>query len=227
MKTAIALILCFSLLLLGCEKDKDTPDNHFVARIVGFDMNCSTCIVSFPDDSLDAGNLLGSSPNNNYLTVNLDKGNFKIGQFIKLTVRKAEDTDLEPCITLYSSYNYKNIFVLGYEEYRDLKLNDTIQLAYKDCIHDADRQVYICLDSVISDSRCPTGVECVWAGEAIARFKIEKYNELPSFIDLIEGTRDTLISGYRFSFLKLLPYPQYGIQVKPEDYKARIVIKKQ
>ena len=215
--------LLFSL--LACDKVKEDFNMQYSARIVGFDLNCSTCIVSFPDDSLAISKLVGESPDNYYQVVNLNKGDFKIGQKLKVNVRKAEDTELPACITLYQSFNYKNLYFTEYEEYNNLKFNDTVDLAYKNCLYDPDVLSYICLDTVLSDSRCPSDVVCVWAGEAIARFKIEKYNGFPVFIDLKEGVKDTLIDGYMISFVKLLPYPKVGIQTKPQDYKARIVIK--
>ena len=215
------------LFLLSCEKGKDNLSIQYEAKIVGFDANCGTCIVSFPDDLIKVKALAGESPDNYYQIVNLKKSNFRIGQKLIVEVRKAEDTELPGCITLYESSNYKNLYVLDYRNYSDLVLNDTIELSYKDCLNDTDMQSYICLDSVISDSRCPEGVQCVWAGEATARFKFEKYNSSPVFIGLKEGTKDTLINGYKFSFLQLLPYPKYGTQIKPEDYKARIIIKNQ
>lgn len=225
MKTIAAFSCLLLLLLTGCDKDSNGIGKLYSARIVGFDQNCSTCIVSFPDDSAEIVKLSGGSPNNYYQIVNLNKGDFKVGQLLKVEVRKAEDTELNVCITMYPSFNYRNLYVLDYKEFNNLLINDTVDLAYKDCLYDSDRQSYICLDTVLSDSRCPDGVVCVWAGEAKARFKFEKYNNSPVFIDLKEGARDTVFNGYSISFIKLLPYPKYGLQTKPEDYKARIMIK--
>jgi len=212
-------------LLFGCDKVKEDIDRQYSAQIVGFDLNCSTCIVSFPDNSLEINGIFGESPDNLYQIVNLYKGNYRIGQKLKVNVRKAEDSELNACITLYPSDNHKSLYALDYRNYADLKFYDTLVLAYKDCFYDRDGQSYICFDSVLNDSRCPIGVECVWAGEATGRFKIEKYNNNPVFIDCKEGTNDTVISGYKFSFIKLLPYPSYGNQTRPVDYTARIVIK--
>jgi hypothetical protein len=212
-------------LILGCEKGNEDTRRQYSARITGFDLNCSTCIVSFPDDSLMIKRLFGESPGNCYQIVNLNKGDFKIGQKLNVNVRKAEDIELPACITFYQSFNYKNLYVTEYEECSDLKHNDTVDLAYKKCLYDPARQSYLCLDSILTDSRCPSDVVCVWAGEAIARFKIGKYNSIPVYIDLKEGVKDTVVVGYKISFIKLLPYPALSHQTKPEEYKARIVIK--
>jgi len=216
------LILLF---FTGCEKGKDNLNVQYEAKIVGFDRNCETCILSFPDDSLNIRNKLGGSADNFYQAVNLDRGNFILGQKLRVEVRKAEDDELQACITLYPSSSYKYIYVSDVVNYPDLRLNDTLELSYKDCINDPDRHCYICLDSLISDSRCPNGAECVWAGEATARFKIEKYNNEPVYFNLKEGEKDAIVGGYHITFIKLLPYPAVGYQIKPEDYKARIVIR--
>jgi len=225
MKPVSIFGLFLLFLLLGCDKVKEDLNRQYSAQIVGFDMNCSTCILSFPDDSLEIERLLGESPGNNYQVVNLDKGDFEIGQKLKVNVRKAEDSELTACIAMYPSYNYQNLFALDYQSYSDLKFNDTVELAYKDCFYDRGSQSYICLDTVLTDSRCPTGVVCIWAGEATARFKIEKYDSNPIYLDIKEGTKDAVAGGYKFSFIKLLPYPSYGNPIKPEEYTARIVIK--
>ena len=218
-------ILLICLVLSGCEKRNDNKKVQYDAKIVGFDPNCGTCILSFPNDSLKIKNELGISLDSYYEAVNLNQWNYAIGQKLKVEVRKAEDGELNACITLYPSSNYKSIYVSDIKNYNNLRLNDTIEISYKDCLYDPNRQFYICLDSVISDSRCPDGVECVWAGEATARFKIEKFNCSPVFFVLKEGAEDTVIEGIKVSFLKLLPYPKYGTQIRPENYKARIIVK--
>lgn len=101
----IALIGIIIISIIGCEKRNDNMENLYIAKIVGFDLNCSTCILSFPNDSLIVKNLLGESLNNYYQTVNLDKDEFKYGQMIKVKFRKPEDDELKACITLYPSYN--------------------------------------------------------------------------------------------------------------------------
>ena len=213
------------ILIIGCEKETDNLTNQYIAKIVNYDLNCSTCILFFPNDSSQIVNELGESENCFYQTVNLDKNDFKIGQLIKVKVRKAEDTELKACITLYPSYNYENIYVTDYEYYCDFNLNDTIDLGYGQCLNHYTNQTTICFDTVLTDSRCPENVICIWAGEAIVRFKININQNESFFLDLHTGTFDTVVNGFRLTFLDLLPYPNTEIERDLEDYKARIVIK--
>jgi len=67
-------------------------------------------------------------------------------------------------------------------------------------------------------------VECVWAGEAIARFRVTTLQNGTVFLDLKPGTMDTLVSEYKLSFLELLPYPTIKVEPKVEDYKAKLII---
>src|SRR5512133_3191605 len=195
----ISIIALLFLLIHGCEKSTDDFAHPYVAKIVGFDLNCSTCILTFPNDSLSVKNLLGESPNNYYQTVNLDKGNFKVGQMIKVNVRKAEDNEIMACKSLYPTYNYSNIFVSEFEGFDDLTFNNTIYLGYGACISDFGMRNTICFDSVLTDSRCPENVVCIWAGEAIVRFKFNTYGKESRWVDLHAGTNDTIINGYKFS----------------------------
>jgi len=215
------------ILFLGCEKDPGKGEDYYAARIVGFDLNCSTCILSFPYDSVKVKRLLGNSPGNNYQTVNLYRDNYVIGQSLKVKVRKAMEDELQACITLYPSTNYENIFVSDYDNFPDLRLNDTILMPLGDCLYDSENQNTLCFDSVVTDSRCPEDVVCVWEGEAIGKFSLRNYLHDPVTFKLYQGGKDTAINGYTFSFVDLLPHRNSRIQINPRNYRAVMIINKQ
>jgi len=104
-----------------------------------------------------------------------------------------------------------------------LELNKSFDLSYGKCIKDYNKILTVCFDSIISDSRCPDGGICIWAGEAIARFNIKVGLHGFRTIDL-RLSNDTLINGYKFSFVSLNPYPSIRHNISVNDYKARIVI---
>jgi hypothetical protein len=104
--------------------------------------------------------------------------------------------------------------------------NDTIDLKYGVCLSDWELNQIICFDSVITDSRCPEDVVCVWAGEAVARFNIRRGQMQSISLDLYLGTTDTTVGDYRISFVELLPYPNTKVERIPADYIARIVVKR-
>jgi hypothetical protein len=222
--SAIIIILLFS-----CEKNNNTTSSGYTARIAGFDPNCSTCILSFPFDSNAVKKELGSSPENLYQAVNLNKNDLKIGQMLKVEVRKAEPEELTQCLAMYPSPYYENVFVTSVEDFDSFDSNDTILLSFNECKFNTENQTYICFESVISDSRCPKGAECFWAGDAKVRFKYVRLNEDPVYFNLntnISFTNDSIIDGYKFTLLNLYPYPSLMHHTDQKEYKAEIVIQK-
>lgn len=214
------------IISFSCEKQSDISENQFLAKIVGYDLNCPTCILQFPFDSAQVTEKIGNFNNLSYQAINLNKNDFKIGQFIKVKIRKAEDRELQTCITLYPTFDYQNIYVIDYEKYCDFEYDDTIDLRYNDCLNDYSKQTTLCFDSVLTDSRCPENVICIWGGEAIARFRIVNDSNAPLFIDLHTGTFDTIVNDYKISFIDLFPYPNTEIQRNINDYKAKLIIKR-
>jgi|WetSurSiteA1Bulk_404760.scaffolds.fasta_scaffold02503_6 hypothetical protein len=227
-KKLISLSILF-LLLTACEKSSYEENSYLIAMITGFDWNCSTCILEFPEDSLKVKIEIGQSPDNKYQSVNLNKGNYQIGQLLKVKIRTPDANELAPCIDLYPSFNYKSIYITDYRGFDDLKLNDTLSLACHDCLNDIENQMYICLDSVLNDSRCPSGVYCFWEGNATVRFKFQKYNSEPVIFDLNTHkgfTSSTIIDSYKFTLLGLTPYPVANQIIEQKKYIAKILIEK-
>jgi hypothetical protein len=225
----LTLISIFVLLLTACEKKHEELNSYLTARIAGFDMNCSTCILQFPDDSLKVKEEIGQSPNSNYQSVNLPKGNYQTGQLLKVKIRRPDANELNPCIALYPSYNYKSIFVTAFEEFNNLILNDTVYLSCSDCLNDSENKTYLCFESVLNDSRCPRGVYCFWEGNASVQFKFQKYDSKPVIFDLNTHkgfTNDTIIDRYKFTLLGLTPYPVTYHIIKQKDYRAKILVER-
>jgi len=223
----LILLSILILILPACERSSVEQDSYLLARIVGFDLNCSTCILEFPDDSLKVKEEIGQSPDNRYQSVNLNKGNYQTGQLLKVKIRKPDTDELAPCIALYPTYNYKSVFVTDREDFDNLVLNDTVSLSWHDCLNDVENQMYLCFDSVLNDSRCPSGVYCFWEGNATARFKYQKYNSKPVIFDLNTHkgfTNDTIIDIYKFTLLGLTPYPIVHQKIELKDYTAKILI---
>ena len=116
MKKIITIIVIF-LVFIGCNKDENEKLNkYFLAEIVSFDLNCSTCVVKFTNDSDVIEIEIGESENSFYQTINLDKDTFKVNQRILVKLRKAENEEIKNCITLYPSYNYSNIFIVDWKK---------------------------------------------------------------------------------------------------------------
>jgi hypothetical protein len=77
---------------------------------------------------------------------------------------------------------------------------------------------------VTGDSRCPTGVECIQAGDAKIQVEItysgktyyETFTQLGN-----SGPTKTDFQNYEIIF-NVLPYPEAGKEIKDEDYRLQL-----
>ena len=73
----------------------------------------------------------------------------------------------------------------------------------------------VCFESIITDSRCPIGEECIWAGYAAVKLSIKNDAGITQHFSLSTllypnypiPPNDTTISGYHVKLVNLLPYP--------------------
>ncbi len=106
------------------------------------------------------------------------------------------------------------------------RVNDTIILGMNDMYYDFENDFRLEPDSLLSDSRCPAGVECFWEGNAAVRFKLivggnDQYlftlNTHHSF------QREETIDGMTFKLVEVLPYPDINADFNYWDYKVKIL----
>lgn len=86
---------------------------------------------------------------------------------------------------------------------------------------------------VISDSRCPKGVTCIWAGEAKVLIAIlENGKQIEEQIVTLNGQNqyDLSILGlkdiYSLNVLHLIPYPVSTQKIKDSEYCLKIQMNK-
>jgi hypothetical protein len=74
-------------------------------------------------------------------------------------------------------------------------------------------------DAVTSDSRCPTGAQCISAGEATCRMIISYQEEETEFIFTQSGSgiSQAKFQNYTINF-QLQPYPQVDQEIDDSDY---------
>lgn len=75
--------------------------------------------------------------------------------------------------------------------------------------------------SVVEDSRCPTGAQCVWAGNAKIKIEVSvPKGETKTFeINTETGPKGDQIGGYAVTLESLTPYPNAN---RPTDVKKYI-----
>jgi hypothetical protein len=85
----------------------------------------------------------------------------------------------------------------------------------------------ITFEGVSEDSRCPRGVQCVWAGDAAATFTLVKAPAAAEQRTLHTSGRFEQQTEYDTFVVRLediKPYPKEGVEIAPRDYLATLVV---
>ncbi|QYO67433.1 hypothetical protein [Leptolyngbya sp. 7M] len=81
---------------------------------------------------------------------------------------------------------------------------------------------------VAEDSRCPDGVDCIWAGRAVVKLVLVKEDQPLSEFHLEDSGEKNVfeVDGFRFKLVSLFPKPTADGQPKQDEYTASISIEK-
>lgn len=80
-------------------------------------------------------------------------------------------------------------------------------------------------DGVSGDSRCPTGVMCVWEGDAVVVIEASEPPRAASDLELHTSARfphEGLYGRYRIELVSLVPQPREGEPVSAGSYRATV-----
>lgn len=102
-----------------------------------------------------------------------------------------------------------------------------------------DTDLMVTFQSVLSDDRCPSRVECAASGPVAVSLSVQEGNDAPSNIDLqtftdqdgraperlFEGIQDQMqVGNYLIRMVGVLPYPQDLSDVKASDYRVTLMV---
>lgn len=93
----------------------------------------------------------------------------------------------------------------------------------------ADTDLTVFFETVVEDSRCPRGVNCVWAGDAAVRIRIDAPGAPPATHTLHtnEGSQREIAHGdLRIQLASLAPEPTPDGPPRPDDYRATLLIRR-
>jgi hypothetical protein len=101
-----------------------------------------------------------------------------------------------------------------------INLNDTSEVGVGQTVGLTSGELVFRFDSVINDSRCPIGVECVWQGNASIHLTF------PDRVDTLDTIfKQVLTHGnYRIIFIDLLPYPVWQRSTDKNSYRAKLKV---
>jgi hypothetical protein len=82
--------------------------------------------------------------------------------------------------------------------------------------------------SLVEDSRCPEGVDCIWAGNGKIALTLRRGRHKVATIELNTMTEPKSVTyqGYEITLVKLAPYPKKDVQIKKGEYVATLVVRR-
>lgn len=96
----------------------------------------------------------------------------------------------------------------------------------------ADETIQIRFDSTLDDSRCPKGVQCVWAGRAVAGITFSQNGEMQNGALVLGDPAGTNYSNtatfgdFTVTLNQVNPHPVAEQKIQPNDYSVELEIKK-
>lgn len=128
---------------------------------------------------------------------------------------------------LSSCFEHESILFPEIKKY-SVKADDSIavQLNYKEKIL-LDDNLTITFEEVVADSRCPINAMCIWAGdgEVIISFSKDDLISQTSLHTTLEP-KSVVVYDYLIRLNSLMPYPETDKEIKKEDYKIELIIKR-
>jgi hypothetical protein len=102
------------------------------------------------------------------------------------------------------------------------QLGDDIELHYGASVEIPGDTVHVRFTDVTSDSRCPIGVLCIWAGEAAALFSVGANQTVTLTLGADAAKAMAIVRGYHMMLVALKPYPTAGGSPIKADYVATL-----
>lgn len=80
--------------------------------------------------------------------------------------------------------------------------------------------------SLVEDSRCPEGVNCVWAGNANIKVMISQGNGAGENFEMNTnlGAKGATFGGYAINLVSLTPTPKANVRIDKDSYTATFSI---
>ena len=118
------------------------------------------------------------------------------------------------------------IMLLGIGGIAAAQTTDTITLKPGQQKTTARAHLKIKFLNVVEDSRCPTDVNCIWAGNAKIKIRVTGLGSGPKTFELNTsmGPKGDQFDGWAINLESLTPAPKSGKTIRPKDYRARFTI---
>lgn len=79
---------------------------------------------------------------------------------------------------------------------------------------------------LVEDSRCPEGVNCIWAGNGKIKVTLKRgrHKSVSFELNTMTEPKSFTYQGYDITLVKLAPYPKAGVEIKKRDYVATLKV---
>ena len=102
-----------------------------------------------------------------------------------------------------------------------------LKVGHKQILYDCCKDKFALTPEAVDDSRCPLQFQCVWAGTAHIKLRINQlFGEIISIELNHSKTFDYNNHTYTIKFINLSPYPVDGYPGQ-EDYEAAIIVSRE
>jgi hypothetical protein len=110
----------------------------------------------------------------------------------------------------------------------DVTLGQEFKIKNGERIIVSGESLRITFSSVSSDSRCPTGAQCVWAGNAAIALEIAKKKKKQVSVTLNTSSEPKEIDykRYKIRLVALSPHPKVNETIDQKEYEATLLITK-
>jgi len=107
-------------------------------------------------------------------------------------------------------------------------LGESFTLAAGQTAHVGTERMGITFEAVLSDSRCPTDVQCIRAGEAVVRAGAKAQGQAAETVELetTPGRAQVLVAGYTLTLTGVAPVPNTKVRARASDYRATFTLAK-
>ena len=124
-----------------------------------------------------------------------------------------------------------NLFPLDKDQF---ELGDTVSISIGEKLYE-NENLWVRLDSITEDSRCPEGAQCIWEGRVVAWLSIGTPDSLYSLMfstDILNSrifsrsTIDAVLQGdpYWITIVDVTPQRVEGEVIQDEDYRVHFVL---
>lgn len=89
-----------------------------------------------------------------------------------------------------------------------------------------DAGIKVNLKGIVEDSRCPTGVQCIWAGNGKVSVELSKEKNQSTSVELntSAGPKSSTYQGYEIRLVSLDPYPKNGVTMAKDAYVVTLKV---